>query len=185
MNASVGNRDVAEGQTLYPEPLEYREPHWYAVYTFPRHEKTVQEQLLLRSVPSYLPLYESRSRWKDRMVRLQLPLFPGYVFVRIPLRQRLRVLEIPGVVRLVGFNGHPAVLQDDEIESLQRSLAVRNAVPFPYLATGKRVHIKSGPLQGLQGVVVRRKGKLRIVVSVDSILRSISLEIEAADLQAA
>lgn len=162
-----------------------RDPHWYAVYTFPRHEKSVQEHFLLRSLSTYLPLYESRSQWKDRVVKLQLPLFPGYVFVRIPLQQRVRVLEVPGVVRLVGFNGHPAVLPDEEIEALQRSLAFRRAQPHPYLATGKRVRIKSGPLRGLEGVVVRRKGNLRIVVSIDSILRSVALEIEASDLQAA
>jgi transcription antitermination factor NusG len=157
--------------------------HWYAAYTLPRHEKAVREQFNLRSVESYLPLFERPSRWKDRTVRLQLPLFPGYVFVRMPLAEKVRVLEAPGVVRLVGFSGQPAAIPDGEIEALQRSLALRRAEPHPYLATGKRVRIMSGPLEGLEGVILRRRNQLRIIVSVVSIQRSIALEVDAADLQ--
>src|SRR6266852_6040144 len=97
------------------------DPLWYAAYTVANHEKRVAEQLGLRSVEHFVPLYESVRRWKDRKVRLQLPLFPGYVFVRLALRDRLRVLQVPGVARLVGFNGQPAVLPDKEIEALQTS----------------------------------------------------------------
>jgi len=161
------------------------ELHWYAAYTCSRHEKMVQEQLLLRTVETYLPLFEKQSRWKDRVVQLQLPLFPGYLFVRIPLAHRFRVLDVPGVVRLVAFNGRAVALPDEEIEALRRSLTERRAQPHPYLAAGKRVHIMSGPLRGLEGVVLRRKNNLRIVVSVDSIQRSIALEVEASDLKAA
>jgi transcription antitermination factor NusG len=158
-------------------------PRWYAAYTFPRHEKAVAEQLRLKSVDSYLPLFERSSRWKDRVARVQLPLFPGYVFVRIPLSERVRVLEISGVLRLVGFNGHPAALEEGEIESLRKYLSFRKAEPHPYLAVGKRVRISAGPLQGLEGVIVRRKGKLRIIVSIDSIQRSVALELEASDVR--
>lgn len=160
-------------------------PRWYAAYTFPRHEKTVTEQLKLKSVETYLPLFEKLSRWKDRMARVQLPLFPGYVFVRIPLRDRLKVLESSGVLRLVGFSGHPAPLPEGEIEALRTYLTFRKAEPFPYFTAGKRVEIQAGPLIGLQGVVVRRKGKLRVVVSIDSIQRSIALEVEASDVRLA
>jgi transcription antitermination factor NusG len=158
-------------------------PRWYVAYTFPRHEKTVAEQLKIKSVESYLPLFEKLSRWKDRMARVQLPLFPGYVFVRIPLRERIKVLESSGVLRLVGFNGHPTPLPEGEIESLRTYLAFRRAEPFPYLTAGKRVAVQAGPLAGLEGLVVRRKGKMRIVVSIDSIQRSIALELEAADVR--
>lgn len=158
-------------------------PHWYAVYTFPRHEKSVAEQLKLKSVESYLPLYEKLSRWKDRTCLLQLPLFPGYVFVHIPLSQRVAVLNLSGVVRIVGFNGRPAPLPDNEVESLRRYLSRRKAEPCRYLSAGKRVRINAGPLQGLEGVILRRKGKMRVVVSIDSIQRSIALELEAADVR--
>ena len=158
-------------------------PRLYAVYTFPRHEKAVATQLKMKSVESYLPLFERMSRWKDRMARVQLPLFPGYVFARIPLRERVKVLESSGVLRLVGFNGHPTPLPEGEIESLQSYLSFRKAEPFPYLTAGKRVEVRAGPLAGLEGVVVRRKGGMRIVVSIDSIQRSIALELEAADVR--
>jgi transcription antitermination factor NusG len=145
----------------------------------------VNEQLALRGIDSFLPLYGAASRWKDRVVQLHLPLFPCYIFVHIPFSERVQVLETPGIIRLVGFSGHPAILPDDEIETLQRSLEARKAEPCPYLAAGNRVRIASGALKGLEGVVLRRKNNLRIVVSDDCILRSVSLEIEASELRAA
>jgi transcription antitermination factor NusG len=163
-------------------PLQCSDGCWLAAYTLPRHEKVVQEQLSLRGVESFLPLYGKISQWKDRVVQLHLPLFPCYIFVHIPLARRVRVLESPGVIRLVGFSGHPAILPDEDIEALQRSLETRNAEPCPYLSAGKRVRVASGPLQGLEGVVMRRKKDLRIVVSVDCILRSVSLEVQASEL---
>ena len=157
---------------------------WCAAYTSANHEKRVAEQLSVRSVEHFLPLYESVRRWKDRKVRLQLPLFPGYVFVRLALRDRLRVLQVPGVARLVGFNGLPCALPDSEIEALKTGLAsgVR-AEPHPYLTVGRRVRVKAGPLEGLQGIVVRRKNRWRLVILLDLIHRAAAVEVEAADLE--
>lgn len=158
-------------------------PQWYAAYTSANHEKRVAEQLGARSVEHFVPLYESVRRWKDRKVRLQLPLFPGYVFVRLALPDRLHVLQVPGVARLVGFNGHPCALADSEIEALKAGLVsgVR-AEPHPYLAVGRRVRMKSGPFEGRQGILLRRKGNLRLVLSLDLIMRSVVIEVEAADV---
>jgi transcription antitermination factor NusG len=138
----------------------------------------------VRSVEHFLPLYQSVRRWKDRQVQLELPLFPGYVFVRLALRDRLQVLEIPSVARLVGFNGTPTPLPDVEIEALKAGLAggVR-AVPHPYLKVGRRVRITAGPLQGLEGIVTRRKNGLRLVVSLDLIRRSVAVEVAMAELE--
>src|SRR5712692_2752675 len=158
---------------------------WYAAYTCPRHEKSVAEQLTGRGVEFYLPLYETVSRWKDRRVRLSLPLFPGYVFVRIPLCERLRVLGVPSVVRLVGFNGRPAPLPEEEIESLRNGLSTLRAEPHPFLKAGRRVRIVQGPLQGLEGVLLRRKGRYRLVISLDLIQRSICVDVDADSLQPA
>ena len=99
------------------------EAYWYAAYTCPNHEKKVAEQLDRRSIEQLLPVYYSVRQWKDRKVRLARPLFPGYVFVRIPAQQRLRVLEVPGVARLVGFGTAPARLPDEDIRSIQCCLA--------------------------------------------------------------
>jgi transcription antitermination factor NusG len=159
---------------------------WYAAYTSANHEKRVAEQLSARSVEHFLPLYESVRRWKDRRVHLQLPLFPGYVFVRIAFRDRLQVLEIPSVARLVGFNGTPTPLPEGEIEALKAGLegGVR-AMPHPYLKVGRRVRITSGPFEGLEGILVRKKNGLRFVISLDLIQRSILVDVEADALEAA
>ncbi len=165
-------------------PAGYLEPRWYAAYTCARHEKRVAEQLARRSVELFLPLYETVHRWKNGRARLQLPLFPSYVFVRIALKDRLRVLEIPSVVRLVGFNGLPTALPDDEMEALRNALVRRlRAEPHPYLTAGRRVRINSGPFVGLEGILVRRKGNLRVVLSLDLIMRSVVVDIDSADLE--
>jgi transcription antitermination factor NusG len=165
-------------------PAEYAEERWYAAYTSANHEKRVAEQLAVRAVKHFLPLYDSVRRWKDRCVRLELPLFPGYVFVRLALRDRLQVLKIPGVAKLVGFNGTPTALPEEEITTLRTGLArgVR-AEPHPYLTVGHRVRIKAGPLIGLEGILLRRKGDLLVVLSVDLLQRSISVSMNLADVK--
>lgn len=168
----------------FPElPAFYLEPSWYAVYTCANCEKKVAEQLSGRGVEHFLPLYEAVHRWKDRWARLRLPLFPGYVFVRLALRDRLRVLQVPNVASIVSFGQRPAALPEEEIETLRRGLnGALRAQPHPYLTTGKRVRIRSGPLAGMQGMLVRRKGNSRVVVSVDLIMRSIAVEADIRDL---
>jgi len=157
---------------------------WYAAYTRANHEKRVRDQLEQRSVESFLPLYGTSRRWKDRWMRLRMPLFPGYVFVRMAPVDRLRVLQVPSVVRLVGFNGHLSPLPDEEIEGLKKGLAggVR-AEPHPFLTVGRRVRIKSGPLEGRQGILLRRKGMLRVVLSINLIMRSIAVDMDVADVE--
>src|SRR5208283_3652202 len=111
--------------------------NWYALYTCPRHEKRVAEQIEQRHISCFLPLYRSVRRWKDRRKELELALFPGYVFVRIAPQNRLHVLKVPGVVRLVTFNGLPSALPESEIESLRRGLAGHvSMAPHPYLQVG-------------------------------------------------
>jgi transcription antitermination factor NusG len=162
----------------------YCEKRWYAAYTSANHEKHVAEQLVVREVEHFLPVYESVRRWKDRRMKLQLPLFPGYVFVRLALRDRLQVLQVPGVAKLVGFNGTPTAVPQGEIEALRASLADGvQAEPHPYLKVGHRVRVKAGPLQGLQGILVRKKNISRFVISLDLIMRSVAVEIDVAELE--
>lgn len=159
-------------------------PRWYAAYTCARHEKHVSRQLEEKSIRSFLPLYRSVRRWKDRRKELELALFPGYVFVHIGLEDRLRVLQIPSVVRFVSFAGHPAALGDGEIESLRNGVA--NGVcaePHPYLRAGQKVRVKHGPLAGAEGILVRKKDKCRLVINIDLIMRSVAAEVDAADLE--
>jgi transcription antitermination factor NusG len=116
---------------------------------------------------------------------LQMPLFPGYVFVRMALRDRLQVQQVPGVAHLVGFDGTPAALPDEEIDALRTSLesGVR-AEPHPYLTVGRHVRLKSGPLAGIQGILVRRKGNFRVVISIELIQRSVAVDADVADVEA-
>jgi|SRR5215469_8838701 len=162
------------------------EKRWYAAYTSANHEKRVAEQFAVRGVEHFLPAYESVRRWKDRRVTLQMPVFPGYVFVRMALPDRLPVLQVPGLARLVGFNGTPTALPDEEIEGLRKGLApgVR-AEPHLFLTVGRRVRVSRGPLAGLQGILVRRKKQARFVVSIQLIMRSVAVEIDDADLEMA
>jgi transcription antitermination factor NusG len=165
------------------QPLaESSELRWYAAYTSANHEKRVAEQLERRSMESFLPLFESVRHWKDRRVRLALPLFPGYVFVRLSLRNRLQVLQIPGVARLVGFDGHPTPVPTEDIETIRACLAGHHPLqPHPYLQRGQRVRVLSGPLAGLTGIVVRQKKRTRFVISLDLLMRSVSVELDVSD----
>jgi transcription antitermination factor NusG len=161
------------------------EVQWYAAYTSANHEKRVAQQLEGRSVEHYLPVYESLRRWKDRRVRLQMPLFPGYVFVRMTLRDRLRVLAIPGVARLVGFDGRPTAIPTEDIEAIRACLAgKRDVQPHPYVRCGERVRVLNGPLAGFSGIVVRQKNRTRFVVSFDVMERSVAVDLDDSDLRA-
>lgn len=158
---------------------------WYAVYTSAHCEKKVAEQIRLRSIEYFLPLYETIHRWKDRRMRLQLPLFPGYVLVHTMPQDHRAVVQIPGVVRFVSFNGAPASLPEEEIAALRTGLASGlRAEPHPYLAIGRRVRVKAGPLCGVTGKLVRRKQHYRIVISIDAICRSLLCEVALEDLEA-
>jgi transcription antitermination factor NusG len=159
---------------------------WYAAYTRAHHEKRVAEQLARRSVESFLPLYESVRRWKDRRVRLQLPLFPGYVFVRMAARDRLKVQQVPGVAHLVGFGGQLTAVPEEDIQAIRACLASPLGVqPHRYLKRGQRVTVTSGPLAGLTGIVVRQKKQTRFVISFDLLQRSVAVELDSSDLHAA
>ena len=166
-------------------PSNNWEPLWYAAYTSANHEKRVAEQLSLRRVEHFLPLYQSVRAWKDRRVLLQRPLFPGYVFVRLALHDRLQVLQVAGVAKLVGFSGTPAALPQEEIDALRTSLlnGIR-AEPHPYLTVGQKVKVKSGLFSGMTGILVKKKNRVRFVVSVEMIHRSIAIELDEMDLEA-
>ena len=168
----------------FPSPAPAHIPRWYACCTRARHEKFVAKQLQGLGVDHFLPLYRSLRRWKDRRKMIDLALFPGYVFVKIPLHIRTLVLGIPGMVRFVSFHGNPAPLSEHEIETLRGGLEQQvYAEPHPYLRVGRLVRVEHGPLAGVQGFLVRKKDRFRLVISLDLIQRSISAEVDAADVR--
>jgi len=157
--------------------------HWYAVYTSPRHEKRVAKHLGERAVEFFLPLYRTVHRWKNGcQAELELPLFPGYLFVKIGRRQRTQVLGLPGVIQFVGASGQPARLSDFEIEGLREAAKLLKIEPHRNLTIGQRVQVKSGPLTGLSGVLARQASGWRVVLSVSLINQSVAVELDAVDV---
>ena len=156
---------------------------WYVACTFSRHEKVIADRLRSKGVDTYLPLYWAVRTWGQRRVNLEVPLFPGYVFVKTELTRKARILEHPGIIRFVGFNGTATPIADEDMERLRTSLSACKAEPYPYLRAGKRVRIKTGPLLGVEGTIVRRKGAIRLVVQIDLIQRAVLLELDAVDAQ--
>jgi transcription antitermination factor NusG len=165
------------------EPQEFS-ANWFAAYTNSHHEKRVATQLAERQVESFLPLFAASHRWKNRCeMKLELPLFPNYVFVRIDPRERVRVLEVPGVLSLVRFGRTLAPLPNLEIEALRSAAGQRKIEPHPYLVIGERVRIKTGPMTGMEGVLIRKKSAFRVVLTLDAIMRSVSVEVDADDVE--
>lgn len=178
MESTLTTSDVA---SMAPQ-----RPRWFATYTCSRHEKVVARQLAEREIETFLPLYRSWHRWKDRCKQVELALFPSYVFVRITPSQWLRVLQTPGVVSLVSFNGGPAALPEQEINALRDGLENQvYAEPHPYLQVGRRIRVVRGPMAGAEGILSRKKDKFRVVISIDALMRSIAVEVDGADLEVA
>ena len=159
---------------------------WYALYTRSRFEKKLMSELADRSIEVFLPMREILSRWKDRKKRIWLPLFPGYLFVRqvdTPAN-RYRVLNVPGAVRFVGFNGQTVPIPQEQIDGVRLFLESNLAIdPYPYMQIGRRVEVIAGPLKGVQGKLVQKRGKFRFVLQVDLIRQAVAVEIDASDVR--
>jgi len=162
-----------------------RVPKWFAVYTSPRHEKRVCQHLEMREIKHYLPVYRTQRKWSDgSRVTLDLPLFPGYIFVCIQRAQRVRVLEVPGVLSIVGgTGGESASLSEAEIVALRSGLSESNAQPHPLLKVGQRACIRFGAFAGMEGVVVRMKYSFRVVLTMHSIMQSFAIEVDGEELE--
>lgn len=157
---------------------------WYAVHVFPRQEKRVARYLGLKNIGAFLPTYRVARRWNNGcLAQLDLPLFPGYLFARLPLRDRLRVLQSPGVAQFVSFGGTPAAISDDEIEAWRHGLAQCPAEPHPCLAIGDRVRVRSGPFAGMSGILLRRKQYFRVVLSMEILSKSVAVELDVSNLE--
>jgi transcription antitermination factor NusG len=158
--------------------------HWFAVYTASNHEKKVEQYLHMRDIETYLPLYTVTRRWRNRTtVKLELPLFRGYVFVRIARTESARVLAVPNVRFIVGDGRKGLPLPDEDMEVLRAGLRLRQVDPHPYVKVGARVRIRCGPLTGLEGVVVRKDDQLRVVLSLDLIRRSVAVHVTADEVE--
>ena len=165
-------------------PRVQDDPSWWALYARHQHEKRVAEMLSCKGIEVLLPLYEARSRWKDRNKMHSLPLFPGYLFVRTTHDRKLHVLTTPGVHMILHRGQEIAIIPDNEIEAIQKAVSTCAEVePHPYLKCGTRVRVACGPLEGVYGILVRKKNVSRLVLSVDMLAQSVSVEVCAADVE--
>lgn len=163
---------------------QLHQQNWYAVFTVPQNEKSVGRYLQARQIEYYLPTYEVLRVWKNRQhVKVVLPLFPSYLFVRIALIERVRVLQCAGVLYLVGNRGGPVPLPDAEIEFLRSDFCRARVEPYHELVVGQRVRVRSGLMQGVEGVLVRRNNTLRFVLSLGLINQQAAVEVNAEDLE--
>lgn len=156
---------------------------WYALTVKHQHERTIEAALMERGFEAFSPMYTSRRVWSDRTKEIALPLFAGYVFCRFLSQARTRVLATPAVWRVVEFGGRPAAVADAEIEALRAIAASRLPVrPWPHLKPGDRVRIERGPLRGVEGVLVREKDAVELIVGVELLRRSLAVQIDAASV---
>src|SRR5258708_23094886 len=157
---------------------------WYAIHTRSRHEKIIAARLHAQATEVFLPLHRSRNTWKNGVhADVDLPLFPCYLFARIGMNDRLRLLQTPGVIGFAGPPAHPAAIPNEEIALLRTATAKFEAEPHPYLHCGDRVHIVAGPLAGMEGILTRRKQQYRVVLSIEAIMRSIAVEVSEFDIE--
>jgi transcription antitermination factor NusG len=157
---------------------------WAAVYTRHQHEKNVADMLTMKGYEVFLPLYESMRKWKDRRKLLNLPLFPGYVFLRGAQTRRLPVLTTPGVSMILRQGDRVAVIPEEEILAIRMALEGDFTVePHPFLRCGERVRVKRGALCGVEGILVRKKNAFRLVLSVAMVAQSVAVEVEATDVE--
>jgi len=156
-------------------------PHWYSVYTRPCHEKRVLQELIRQNIEAFLPTYSVRRRWSDRYKVIEEPLFKSYLFVNIDYERRYRdTLRAYGAVAFVTFGGEPAQIPEQEIESVRRLVTCELPYqPHPYLKVGRRVRVRSGPLKGCEGILIRKKNLARLVLSINLLQQAVSAEIDA------
>ena len=181
------NSPSIEPVSVLENPAQGTALKWYAIYTKSRHEKLVAREFEKKGIEYFLPLRKIQRQWSDRKKTVEEPLFKGYLFVHIPWGKRVNVLSAVGVVHFVG---HQA---DKAVEILEKELwAVRKFVeedipvdPFPYLKTGERVYIRSGPFKGVEGFIVRKDRHCRLVISLDQLMQSVSVEVDEASVEPA
>ncbi|HTL46791.1 MAG TPA: UpxY family transcription antiterminator [Verrucomicrobiae bacterium] len=180
MRASL--TEILESAPTQREDLRWFVPQWYALYTRSRHEKIAAEQLAKKNIQTFLPLRTITRRWSDRKKIIQQPLFAGYLFVHTALDRRWNVLNSQGVVRFVGPSpGNPIAVPERDITAIQRFVKEEIDIdPFPYLKEGTKVYVRAGPFKGTEGFIVRKDGRCRLILSLEVLMQSVSIEIDQA-----
>ncbi|MBI3316614.1 MAG: UpxY family transcription antiterminator [Candidatus Omnitrophica bacterium] len=160
---------------------KWHEAYWYALYTRSRHEKFIRGELEKKGIETFLPLKRVTRRWSDRKKVIEEPLFKGYLFVHTPLINRISILNTKGAVRFVGPSVSPLQVSETELASIRHFMENELPMdPFPYLKEGERVYIRSGPMKGVEGFIVRKDKHCRLVISLDLLMQSVSVLVDQA-----
>ncbi len=176
-----------ESSSQYPSWLRAQdECNWYAIHTKPRHEKQIAAQFQEKRVCTFLPMFRQVHRWSDRRRVVEVPMFSCYAFVRLvqTAEERLKVLRTPGVIGFVGSERQGTPIPEEQIEGLRK--AIGENVPFmphPFLSAGKRVRIRGGALNGVEGVLAFHGKDRSLVISVELLQRSVSIRVEGYDIE--
>jgi transcriptional antiterminator NusG len=171
-----------------PLALEPEGSHWYAVHTKARHEKRIAAQFEEKDICTFLPLLRQIHRWSDRQCKVEVPMFSCYAFVRMvqAADERLKILRTPGVLGFVGCERQGSPIPWEQIESLRTAIAQNiPCFPHPFVNAGRRVRIRGGSLDGVEGILERKGSDQSLVVSVDLLHRSISIRVEGYDIELA
>jgi transcription antitermination factor NusG len=161
-----------------------RSGRWHALLTRYQHEKSVTTALSNKNYEVYLPLYRSLRRWQDRAQQIWLPLFPCYVFVCGGMDRQLQIVTTPGVLNIVALGGRPAVVPQAQLDAVRKIIESHLMIEtHPYLQCGDRVRVKTGPLMGLEGILTRKKGVARLIISMELLGRSAAVEIDVANVE--
>lgn len=173
-------------RTQRTEQATALETGWWAVYTRHQHEKTIAAMLSTKGFEVFLPLYETVRRWKDRSKILMMPLFPCYVFIRGGMSQKLQIVSTPGIHSILYNGDRVATIPDEEIDAIRVAAGGSLRVePYPFLKSGDRVRVVRGALEGVEGVLVRKKNLCRLILSVQMLAQSVAVEIDAMDVEPA
>lgn len=165
-------------------PSADSERQWFALKVRSNFERMVSELLQGKAVESFLPLYRTQRVWSDRVREIEVPLFPGYVFCRVRMEQRGVVLATTGVVEMLGSQGRPLPIHDDEIAAVRKMMESHSRVePWPFIREGQRVRVSRGALAGLEGILLKMKGSCRLLVSITLLGRSVAAEIDGSHVR--
>ena len=173
------SRNLLEGEE------KWNALRWVALYTRSRHEKLVERELQKKGIETFLPLRKVTRDWSDRKKIIEEPLFKSYLFVRLPLKERWTVLNTTGAVRFVGKSAaEPLEVPEKELLTVKRFIEEEIQMdPFPYLKEGTRVYVRSGPFKGAEGFIVRKDNHCRLVISLDLLMKSVSIIVDEACIE--
>ena len=167
----------------YPEPDLKARTGWWAIHTRHHHEHSVEGLLAAKGLEVFLPRYEALRQWSDRKKSVEMPLFPCYLFVRVRADARLPIVTTPGVRMIVTRGATAAVVADNEVRAIMRAVEKSSAEPHPYLSCGERVRVVRGPMRGIEGILLRTKGSCRLIVSVELLTQSASVEVDSEHVE--